>query len=167
LTVLFNITVAVEIGMLLAAFLLIKRLTEAASVQTIRDLAKDADAPSLLLPEGVTALRFRGALFFGVAEKVELALRVPADAQVVVLDMLEVIYIDTNVADLLHRFAQRELAQGREVIIFGLSRQAESLFERTGLTADLGRDRVVETRRQALELARLRSRHYAQNELFS
>lgn len=167
LTVLFNITIAVEIGMMLAAFLLIKRLTEAASIQSIRDLAKDADAPSLPLPDGVAALRFRGALFFGVAEKVELALRVPENAQVVVLDMLEVIYIDTNVAELLHRFAQRELTIGREVIIFGLSRQAESLFQRTGLIADLGRDRVVQTRRQALELARLRSRHYAQHELFT
>jgi SulP family sulfate permease len=166
LTVLFNITIAVEIGMLLAAFLLIKRLTEAAAVQSILDLAKDADAPSLPLPSGVAALRLRGALFFGVAEKVELALTVPERTQVVILDMLEVIYIDTNVSDLLLRFAQRELAAGREVVIFGLSRQAESLFERTGFIAEIGRDRVVRTRRQALELARLRSGNYAQQDLF-
>jgi len=159
LTVLFNITVAVEIGMLLAAFLLIKRLTEAASVRPIVDLAKDADAPALPLPEATVALRLRGALFFGVAEKIENALQVPSAAKVVILDMFEVIYIDTNVADLLQRFVQRELTQGREVVVLGLSEQAESLFQRTGLISQLGRDRITTTRRQALELAKRRSRN--------
>jgi sulfate permease, SulP family len=167
LTVLFNITIAVEIGMLLAAFLLIKRLTEAVAIQSVRDLAKDSDAPPLPLPTGVAAIRLRGALFFGVSDKLEHALNVPANTQVTVLDMLEVIYVDTNAADLLHRFVKNEVLRHREVVIFGLSRQAESLFHRTGLIEDIGRDRIVQTRRQALELARLRSRHYAQPDLFT
>ncbi|MGL5002050.1 MAG: hypothetical protein ACRDAM_03860, partial [Casimicrobium sp.] len=64
-------------------------------------------------------------------------------------------------------FVVEQLEQQREVIVFGLSRQAESLFMRTGLTAELGRDRIVQTRRQALDLATLRSPHYAQHELFA
>ncbi|MGL5005456.1 MAG: SulP family inorganic anion transporter, partial [Casimicrobium sp.] len=139
LTVLFNITVAVEVGMLLAAFLLIKRLTEAASIHPIDDLAKDADAPSLPLPPSVAAIRLRGALFFGVSDKLEAQLRVPGYARVIILDMLEVIYMDTNAADVLKAFAVEQLEHQREVIVFGLSRQAESLFMRTGLTAELGR----------------------------
>jgi sulfate permease, SulP family len=166
LTVLFSITVAVEVGMLLAAILLIKRLTEAAQVVAITDLAKDADAPSLPLPPSVAALRLRGALFFGVLDKLESALHVPSAARVVVIDMLEVIYIDTNAAELMQQFVRDQLALDREVIVFGLSPQAESLFQRTGFADEIGRDRIVSTRRQALELATLRSPHYAQAELF-
>jgi sulfate permease, SulP family len=166
LTVLFNITIAVEVGMLLAAFLLIKRLTEAAAIQSINDLAKDADAPPLPLPASVDALRLRGALFFGVSDKIEAALRVREDAKVVVIDMLEVIYLDTNIAELLQDFVRRQLKARREVVIFGLSRQAESVLHRIGFIQELGLDRVVQTRRQALELARLRSPHYAQTDLF-
>jgi anti-anti-sigma regulatory factor len=84
-----------------------------------------------------------------------------------VLDMLEVIYVDTSAAELLHRFVKNEVLRNREVVMFGLSRQAESLFQRTGLIEDIGRDRIVQTRRQALELARLRSHHYAQPDLFT
>jgi sulfate permease, SulP family len=167
LTVLFNITIAVEVGMLFAAFLLIKRLTEAASVDTVTDLAKDIDAPSLALPPSVAALRLRGALFFGVSDKLEASLRVPPQSHVVVIDMLEVIYLDTNAAEILQNFAREQIAAQRELIVFGLSSQVESLFRRIGFTDELGRDRIVQTRRQALELARLRSPHYAQRDLFS
>jgi sulfate permease, SulP family len=167
LTVLFNITVAVEVGMLLAAFLLIKRLTEAASVDTVTDLAKDIDAPSLALPPSVAALRLRGALFFGVSEKLEASLRVPPQSHVVIVDMLEVIYLDTNAAEILQNFAREQIAAQREIVFFGLSAQVESLFRRIGFADELGRDRIVQTRRQALDLARLRSPHYAQTELFA
>jgi sulfate permease, SulP family len=166
LTVLFNITVAVEVGMLLAAFLLIKRLTEAAAIQPIRDLAKDADAPSLPLPPSVAAIRLRGALFFGVSDKLEASLQVDESAKVIVIDMLEVIYLDTSAAEVLQQFAREQLEARREIVFFGLSRQVESLFVRIGFIGELGRDRIVETRRQALDLARLRSPHYAQQELF-
>ena len=52
LTVLFDLTIAVEVGMVLATLLLIKRLTEAAAVQVVTNLAKDPDAPALPLPTG-------------------------------------------------------------------------------------------------------------------
>jgi sulfate permease, SulP family len=167
LTVLFNITIAVEVGMLLAAFLLIKRLTEAASVNAVSDLAKDADAPSLPLPPSITALRLRGALFFGVSDKLEAALQVSNETRVIIIDMLEVIYLDTNAAEILQNFARAQLAAHREIVFFGLSSQVESLFQRIGFAQELGRDRVVQTRRQALELAKLRSPHYAQTDLFA
>ncbi len=165
LTVFFNITIAVEVGMLLAAFLLIRRLTEAAAVQPIRDLAKDADAPPLPLPPSIAALRLRGALFFGVCDKLEANLQVEPAAKVIVIDMLEVIYLDTTAAEVIQHFVREQLEARREVVLFGLSRQAESLFARIGFTDELGRDRIVQTRRQALDLACLRSPHYAQQQL--
>jgi SulP family sulfate permease len=152
LTVLFDLTIAVEVGMVLATLLLIKRLTEAATVQTIDNLAKDADAPPMLLPVDTTALRLRGALFFGVVDRLEAGLDALPKASVVVLDFLEVIYLDSTALESIRRFGETCRARNIEVILFGLGAQPRSLFERTGLDQAFGVEHVVETRRQALDL---------------
>lgn len=152
LTVLFDLTIAVEVGMVLATLLLIKRLTEAATVQTIDNLAKDADAPPMLLPAGTTALRLRGALFFGVVDRLEAGFDALPKASVVVLDFLEVIYLDSTALESIRRFGETCRARNIEVILFGLGAQPRSLFERTGLDQAFGVEHVVETRRQALDL---------------
>lgn len=153
LTVLFDLTVAVEVGMVLATLLLIKRLTEAASVQQVSNLAKDIDAPPMPLPDGVAGLRLRGALFFGVVDTLEAGFAaLPARANTLVLDFLEVIYLDSTALETVRRFAESCRARGVEVIVFGLGPQPRSLFSRTGLDREFGLQNVVETRRQALDL---------------
>jgi len=155
LTVLFDLTIAVEVGMVFATLLLIKRLTEAASVQRIDNLAKDADAPPMPLPEGVAALRLRGALFFGVVDRLEAgfaSLPPRAEASLIVLDFLEVIYLDSTALETIRRFGEDCRKSGIDVIIFGLGEQPRSLFARTGTDHEFGLDHVVETRRQALDL---------------
>ncbi len=153
LTVLFDLTIAVEVGMVLATLLLIKRLTEAASVQQVDNLAKDIDAPPMLLPNGVVALRLRGALFFGVIDTLETGFAaLPRNANILVLDFLEVIYLDSTALEAIRRFGDVCRKNGVEIIIFGLGPQPRSLFARTGLDREFGMDHVVETRRQALDL---------------
>ncbi len=152
LTVLFDLSIAVEVGMVLATLLLIKRLTEAASVQTIDNLAKDADAPPMPLPPGTSGLRLRGALFFGIVDRLEAGFDALPKSSLVVLDFLEVIYLDSTALEAIKRFQEMSHANGVEVILFGLGPQPRSLFERTGLDKAFGLDHVVETRRQALDL---------------
>ena len=152
LTVLFDLTIAVEVGMVLATLLLIKRLTEAATVQSIDNLAKDADAPPMPLPGGASALRLRGALFFGVVDRLEAGFDALPKSSIVVLDFLEVIYLDSTALESIRRFGETCRARNVEVILFGLGAQPRSLFERTGLDKEFGVERVVETRRQALDL---------------
>lgn len=161
LTVLFDLTIAVEVGMVFATLLLIKRLTEAASVQRIDNLAKDADAPPLLLPEGVAALRLRGALFFGVIDRLEAGFASllllpmqpgPPLVSLIVLDFLEVIYLDSTALETIRRFGGTCRMAGISVIIFGLGEQPRSLFTRTGADLEFGPENVVVTRRQALDL---------------
>jgi SulP family sulfate permease len=153
LTVLFDLTIAVEVGMVLATLLLIKRLTEAASVQRITNLAKDADAPPLELPDDVVALRIRGALFFGVTDKLERGLYGLPVVSVVVLDFLEAIYLDSTALEVLRGFHTIVVERGGVVVVYGLGTQPRSLFERTGFYREIGISNVVATRRQALDLA--------------
>jgi len=153
LTVLFDLTVAVQIGMLLATLLLIKRLTEAASLQPIDNLAKDPDAPSLAVPPGASALRLRGALFFGVSDKLENGLAAIPATRVVVLDFLEVIYLDSTALEVIRGFVRERAKQKTVVVIYGLGVQPRSLFARTGADQEIGEERIVSTRRQALDVA--------------
>ncbi len=152
LTVLFDLTIAVEVGMVLATLLLIKRLTEAATVQPIDNLAKDADAPPMPLPKGAAALRLRGALFFGVVDRLEAGFDALPKSSIVVLDFLEVIYLDSTALESIRRFGEICRTHNVEVILFGLGSQPRSLFQRTGLDKEFGPEHVVETRRQALDL---------------
>lgn len=159
LTVLFDLTVAVEVGMVLATLLLIKRLTEAASVQRITNLAKDADAPPLELPADVSALRIRGALFFGVTDKLERGLYNLPKTRIVVLDFFEVIYLDSTALEVVRAFQKAAALWGGTLVVYGLGAQPRSLFERTGFDREIGLEHVVETRRQALDLVFEQSYH--------
>ena len=153
LTVLFDLTVAVQVGMVLATLLLIKRLTEAVVVQRIINLAKDADAPPLVLPSDVAALRVRGALFFGVADKLQRGLHGLPKSRAIILDFHEVIYLDSTALDVLRAYFHLCAQSNTLLIICGLGAQPKSLFQRTGFDRETGALRVVDTRRQALDLA--------------
>ncbi|MFN3629743.1 MAG: SulP family inorganic anion transporter [Casimicrobiaceae bacterium] len=154
LTVLFDLTVAVEVGLLLATVLLIKRLTEAARFEFVQDLAREPDAPALTLPAHSLGVRLRGALFFGVADRIREALTVPPETRVIVLDLLEVIYIDSTALETLIE-ACTDLQQANcSVLVYGLGAQARSLFDRSGLTEQKGEANLVATKRLAVERAR-------------
>ncbi|HPV24258.1 MAG TPA: sodium-independent anion transporter, partial [Casimicrobium sp.] len=99
----------------------------------------------------------RGALFFGVVDRLEAGFDALPKASVVVLDFLEVIYLDSTALESIRRFGETCRARNIEVILFGLGAQPRSLFERTGLDQAFGVEHVVETRRQALDLVIWRS----------
>jgi sulfate permease, SulP family len=150
LTVIFDLTIAVEVGMVLATLLLIKRLTAAARVEEVSALHQDDDAPALPIPADCRAFRLHGALFFGVAEQVEAALAAPlAGVRAVALEMREVIYLDSTVLTTLTEFIDRAQVSGVRVVVVALDAQAYDLMRRTGLLAKLATEDVVRTRRQA------------------
>jgi len=154
LTVLFDLTVAVQVGMVLATLLLVKRLTEAATVQSVDNLAEDPDAPPLMLPAQTVAIRLRGALFFGVADRIEAGCAAVAPgSKLVLFDFLDVIYLDSTALEAIERACLGLRSEGVEVLLFGLGAQPRSLVARTGFEARLGAERIVDTRRQAFDLA--------------
>ncbi len=154
LTVLFDLTVAVQVGMVLATLLLVKRLTEAATVQSVDNLAEDPDAPPLMLPAQTVAIRLRGALFFGVADRIEAGCAAVAPgSKLVLFDFLDVIYLDSTALEAIERACLGLRSEGVEVLLFGLGAQPRSLVARTGFEERLGAERIVDTRRQAFDLA--------------
>ncbi len=128
LTVVFDLTVAVEVGLVLACLFFIYRMSSLFRTE----LQSDS-------PPGSQVLSLRGALFFGAVGKLErLAEGLPGDCRELVLDARQLFALDTSGLDALAQL-QRELArQGRRLVLCGLAEQPASLVRRGGLAEQLG-----------------------------
>ncbi len=165
LTVLIDLTVAVQVGVVLAAFLFIRRMADVTNVQVITaelDDAPDgtmaADAEGVVrrtIPEGVEVYEVNGPFFFGAADKIKGVLeRVAKKPKVFILRMRNVPAIDASglrVLDDLHRsFA----GQGVRFIIAGIHTQPLLALERSGALDRYGRENFAAGLDEALAKSR-------------
>lgn len=132
LTVLVDLTVAIEVGVVLAAILFMHRMAEVASLQQgapfleedIDDFARPASdtyTQRAALPEGVEVFQFRGPLFFGSAGRLaDLLDNIGTLPRVFILRMREVPMIDATGVAALKGFIERCDAHGTEVIATGV-----------------------------------------------
>jgi SulP family sulfate permease len=129
LTVMVDLTVAVEFGLFAACITFIYRISSLSRVEEL----KGTDAPSLFNQQGqVRAYRFYGALFFGAVKMVE-AIEDELPQKAVVLDLKNLIYIDSSGADALVALAQVCQKKHVRLIICGLNHQPMDIAKRTGL----------------------------------
>jgi SulP family sulfate permease len=137
LTVVFDLTVAVEVGLVLACVFFIYRMSTLFRVQRF-----DAGP----LPPGVVSFEMFGSLFFGAVGKVEaLSAQLPAGTRAVVLEMHRMISMDTSGLDALAQLhkdlKKREIA----LVLANVNEQPMSLMRRSGFVAELGEDAIVPT----------------------
>ena len=129
LTVMVDLTVAVQFGLFAACITFIYRISSLSRVEELKDI----DAPLLSNQQGqVRAYRFYGALFFGAVKMVE-AIEDDLPQKAVVLDLKNLIYIDSSGADALVALAQVCQKKHVRLIICGLNHQPMDIAKRTGL----------------------------------
>ncbi len=122
LTVFVDLTVAIGVGVTLAALLFMMRMSETAGLVPI-DVAED---PKLRdqLPEGVEVFRFTGPLFFGVASEMLEALRRSGERpRAIILRMERVPYVDATGANALATFVRQADNSGTSVWLCGLQKE--------------------------------------------
>ncbi len=153
LTVVFDLTVAVQAGLVLAAIFFITRMSGLTQVRELETPGTDGAATDQATPAGTGAARpvrvyeLFGSLFFGAANKIEplLALAEPTHpAKVIVLDMQKLINIDTTGLDMLSTLHRKLLRNDKRLFIVGANAQPRSLFERSGFAATLGADNLCD-----------------------
>ena len=153
LTVVFDLTVAVEVGMVLASLFFIYRISSLTRVDPIALPAETA-----ALPDGrrVGAWELFGSIFFGSVTKIENLLD-PARPlpDVVVLEMHKVINIDTTGLDSLEALLDTIRRRGGRLILVDLNQQPRSILERSGFLAELGIGNVFDDFEAALRSAAL------------
>jgi SulP family sulfate permease len=155
LTVIFDITVAIEVGLVLASLFFIHRISSLTRVEPIR-----LPADIATLPDGTRtkAWRLFGSLFFGSVDKLEGLLDSGTKAaDVVVLEMHQVINLDTSGLDSLQSLMTQLEKRGATLIIAEPNEQPMSLLRRSGFLQTMGPHNVFEHLDDAL--AALRRRH--------
>jgi len=155
-TVVFDLTIAVELGMVLACLFFIYRMSELTRVER-RHLREEASEPQFLYPDGsmrVAAWQLFGSLFFGAVNKLE-ALLDPAAGhpEVVILDMTQLIQLDTTGLEGLENLLDKLKKRGCTLLVCGLNSQPGSLLYRSGFIDHLGDDNVCADLAAALQRA--------------
>jgi SulP family sulfate permease len=151
LTVIFDVIVAVEIGLFLAALLFITRI---ASLTRIEEIPLPSHHARTGDGRRVAAFRVFGSLFFGSVTKLEQLLD-PARplAEVVVLELHQVINLDTTGLDALESLHRMLARRGGRLLLAAPNPQPLSLLRRSGFLARLGPDAVFGDMDEALRAA--------------
>ncbi len=165
LTVLVDLTVAIEVGMVLAAFLFMRRMSEVTSVSAVTrefsdtesedELGETAGSAGGRIPPGVQIYEINGPFFFGAAERFKDALTVVSEApKVLILRMRHVSAMDSTGMHALRALVRRSRADGTLVLLSGVHMQPLVALRRSGMLDDIGEDTLCDNLEIALRRAR-------------
>lgn len=161
LTVVFDLTVAIEVGLLIACVLFLKRVMETTEISVIRDEIDPSAGTDLTLheehltvPEGVEVYEINGPYFFGIATKFEELMAQMGDRpRVRVIRMRKVPFIDSTGLHNLTTLCEMSRREKIEVVLSGVNEQVHGALERAGIIEKLGGENVCPNIHVALERA--------------
>jgi SulP family sulfate permease len=164
LTVLVDLTTAIEVGMVLAAFLFMRRMAEVTNISVLthefQDPADDFESdPNAVrrrvVPPGVEVYEISGPFFFGAAETFRDRLgRLAGRPRVLILRMRHVPAIDSTGMHALRELVRRSRHEGTLVVLSDVHSQPVVAMERAGLYDELGEDNILGNIDDALNRAR-------------
>ena len=159
LTVFADLTVAVGVGLGLAALLYIYRVAETTNVAPVNDEYIRDGLPHVLqgriIPPYVTLLRIHGPFLFGTTDKlVEATANLDAFAPVVILRLRNMTAIDGTGIHAIETFAKRLRESGRSLILCGAMQQPSRLLQQPRFVAHVGKENLMPNIKAALDRAR-------------
>lgn len=162
LTVFVDLTVAIQVGIVLSALLFIRRMAMVSKIDVIssslEDQEEELDAFSISsrdVPPGVEVYEIRGPFFFGAANKFKEAMRIVDNPpKIFILRMRDVPAIDATGLHVLEELVETSHAHGIKVILSGLQPQPLSAVQKAGLPEIIGQDSIAENIDVALQRAR-------------
>lgn len=161
LTVVFDLTVAIEVGLLVACLLFMRRMAETTQIKVIADEIdpnEDTDAQlheeHLLIPAGVEVYEINGPYFFGIANKFEELMTAMEDhPQVRVIRMRKVPFIDSTGIHNLQNLCEMSHREGTHIVLSGVTPNVYNVLEHNGFCELLGKDHICPNINVALDRA--------------
>lgn len=163
LTVLVDLTIAIEVGMVLAAFLFMRRMAQISNVKVITDQLKEdeeADDPGatdkLDIPKGVEVYEVNGPLFFGAAHNFKESLNIigKKPPKVLIIRMRQVPIIDATGLHNLKEVLKRMLAGGKmQVVLSGVQPEVFKELKNAHITDLVGDKNVCDHILKAIQRA--------------
>ena len=161
LTVIFDLTVAIEVGLVIACVLFMKRVMETTEISVITDEIDpnnesdlEVHEEHLIIPQGVEVYEINGPYFFGIATKFEeIMARLGDRPKIRIIRMRKVPFIDStgiHNLDTLCRMSQKE---NIHIILSGVNPQVHSVLEKSGFYELLGKENICSNINEAIEVA--------------
>ena len=162
LTVIFDLTIAIEIGLLIACVLFLRRVMETTEISVIKDEI-DPNSESdihlheehLIVPDGVEVYEINGPYFFGIATKFEEIMAQMGDRpKVRIIRMRKVPFIDSTGIHNLENLCLMSQREKITVVLSGVNEKVHRVLAKSGFYTLLGEDNICPNINVALERAK-------------
>jgi len=159
ITVFVDLTYAIGIGLIMAAFFFIKKMTELSEVQSgnrtvVTGILGDGHTEQIELPKDVMVYEIDGPLFFGTVRKFEVATeQAGLNYKVLILRMRNTLYLDAGGIRALEQCKAACDKKGITIILSGIHTQPYMLCEKTGMADKIGRENIFDNISSALARA--------------
>lgn len=157
LTVLIDLTVAIQVGMVMAAFLFMYRMSAVTEARFVTD-----DLSSLFdeypehintykIPEGVAIFEVNGPFFFGAADKFKVAMAsIDKFPKVLILRMRHVPSMDMTGLKALEEIVSSYLKKGSQIVLSGVQKKPRELIVKSGLADKIGKNNILPNVQKAI-----------------
>ncbi len=151
LTIIFDLTIAIEVGLICACLLFMRRMSETTDVKAIYDeidLNEDADMERgnlvhLTIPKGVEVYEINGPYFFGAGNRFEdIMARYGKRPKVRIIRMRKVPFIDSTGLHNLENLCLMSKKDGITIVLSGVNEKVDNVLQRNGFPELLGRENI-------------------------
>ncbi|MCQ4143109.1 SulP family inorganic anion transporter [Vogesella sp. AC12] len=157
LTVIFDLTIAVQIGLMMAAVFFIQRMAGSTSVQELKaehqQLYERHSIAGKHIPDGCIAYRIEGALFFGATDRIEAIANAHPEARVIILQLHRLVMLDTTGLLALSALNRHLKTQGRTLILCGAGTEVMQMLKQARLAREMGNRNIQPDLTTALQHA--------------
>ena len=161
LTVIFDLTVAIEVGLVIACLLFMRRVAETTEISVITDeinpnqeLDIAVNEESLMVPKGVEVYEINGPYFFGIANKFEEQMVQLGDRpKVRIIRMRKVPFIDSTGIHYLTNLCKMSKKERVTIVLSGVNEKVHHVLEKSGFYELLGEENICENINVAIDRA--------------
>ena len=151
LTIIFDLTIAIEVGLVCACLLFMRRMSETSDVSVIYneiDISEDADMQAgnlenLTIPKDVEVYEINGPYFFGAGNRAEeMMQRFGNDPKVRIIRMRKVPFIDSTGLHNLENLCLMSKKENVQIVLSGVNPKVEAVLVKNGFVELLGRENI-------------------------
>lgn len=162
LTIIFDLTIAIEVGLIIACLLFMKRMSETTDVKAITeeiDLNQDAEFSTgnldhLIIPHGVEVYEINGPYFFGAGNKFEEIMASFGDRpKVRIIRMRKVPFVDSTGIHNLTNLCEMSKKEGIQIVLSGVREKVNGQLEHAGFYHLIGEENICSHINLALKRA--------------
>jgi len=161
LTVIFDLTIAIELGLVLAVVLFVKRMSESSQINIFQNEVEEADyvegnieSEMLQLPKGVEVYEIEGPFFFGLANKFEETMKkIGSSPDVRIIRMRKVPFIDSTGLNNLNNLIRMSKKDKTVIVLSGVNEQVRNAIKKAKIDERIGDENICNNITEALARA--------------